>query len=78
MDVTPLPIVTLARLAQSANAQSPMDVTLSGMAMLARLSQYRNASRPTEVTLPSSGMTLFLQPTASVLVSVSIRQFPAL
>ena len=55
-----------------------MDVTPFGIVMLVRLAQYENASSPIDVTLPSVGMTLFLHPATSVLLDVSIRQFPLL
>ena len=55
-----------------------MLVTPSGMVMLSRLEQPENAELPMLVTLPSAGITLFLHPTINVLLSVSIRQFPAL
>ena len=78
MLVTPSGIVTLLRLLQPKNAESPMLVTLSGIVMLVRLLQPENAESPMFVTLPSDGMTLLLQPTINVLLSVSIMQFSAL
>ena len=78
MLVTLLGMVTLANLLQSENAQYPMLVTLSGMVILVKSMQPENAASPMLVTLPSSGITLFLQPDISVLLTVSIKHFPAL
>ena len=51
MLVTPLPIVTLARLVQESNAAYPMLVTLLGMMMLVKLVQPPKAASPMMVTL---------------------------
>ena len=75
---TLLGIVTLVRLVQSRKADSPMLFTLFGIVTLVRLVQSRKAPSPMLVTLPSVGITLVLQPKISVLVAVSIKQFPAL
>ena len=78
MEVTLFGMVIAVRLLQPSNAPSPIEVTLFGMVMEVRLLQPENALLPMEVTLPSVGMTLLLQPTIKVLISVSIMQFPAL
>ena len=52
-------------------------VALSGIVMLSRLLQPVNANSPMLVTLPSVGMTLLWHPAIKVLLSVSIKQFPA-
>ena len=51
MLVTLLGIVTLVRLVQPENAQSPMLVTLLGIVTLVRLVQSENAASPMLVTL---------------------------
>ena len=51
MLVTLLGMVTLVRLVQPENAQSPMLVTLLGMVTLVRLVQSANAQSPMLVTL---------------------------
>ena len=78
MLVTLSGIVMLVSLLQPENANSPMLVTLSGIVMLVRLLQPENAKSPMLVTLPSDGMTLLLQPTINVLLSVLMMQFAAL
>jgi hypothetical protein len=50
MLLTPLPIVTLVRPVQAANALSAMLVTLSGIVMLVTMLFQRNARDPMEVT----------------------------
>ena len=60
------------------NAYHSIEVTLAGMQMLVNSVQRANAVDAIEVTLPSSGMTLALQPTTNVLLSVLIMQFPLL
>jgi hypothetical protein len=54
-----------------------MRVTQAGILMLVK-SQYAKASSPMTVTLPLLGIVLFLHPSISVLLAVSIKQFPAL
>ena len=71
-------IVTEVRPVQSENALAPMLVTLSGIVIDVRPVQSENAEEPMLVTLPSAGITLVLQPKISVLLAVSIRQFPVL
>ena len=78
MEVTLSGMVMDVREEQYSNAQGPMEVTLSGMVMDVRKWHYENARSPIEVTLPSEGMTLFLHPATSVLLAVSIKQFPSL
>ena len=62
----------------AAVADLPMLVTLSGIVTLVRSSHSSNVKSAMLVTLPSSGMTLALQPAINLLLSVSIRQLPAL
>ena len=69
MLVTLLGISMLVR-AVLQNAASPMLVTLLGISMLVRRVQFSNAPFPIHVT--SFGITVFLQPVISVLLSVSI------
>ena len=53
-----------------------MFVTPSGITMLSRDEQPQKAVIPISVTLPSTGITLFLHPKNSFLLSVSIKQLP--
>ena len=78
MLVTLFGIVMLVNPIQSLNARHPILVTLSGMVKFVKPLQPENASPPILVTLPSSGITLFLQPDISVLLTVSIKHLPAL
>ena len=55
-----------------------MLVTLSGMMMDVKPTQSEKAPSPMLVTLPSSDITLVLQPTINVSLSVPIKQFPSL
>ena len=73
-----LSIVMFVRLVQPENAEPPIDVTLFVIVTLLRLEQPENAEPPIDVTLPSVGITLFLHPEIRVLLSVFIKQFPAL
>lgn len=78
MLVTPFPMVTDVKPVHQQNTWFPILVTLSGMVMVVKPVQPRKASNAMLVTLPSLGITLVLQPAISVLLAVSIRQFPAL
>ena len=78
MPVTLAGIVIDISDSQPENAESPMMVTLAGIFIDLSDVQPRNAPPPMPVTLPSVGITLFLQPAISVLLAVSIKQFPAL
>ena len=71
-------MVTLVKPLQPENAPPPMLVTLSGIVMLVKPLHPLNALSPMLVTLPSMGITLFLHPAISVLLAVSIKQFPTL
>jgi len=55
-----------------------MLVTLFGIVIEVRPEHQRKAEEPMLVTEPSDGMTEFLQPTIKVLLTVFIRQLPAL
>ena len=78
MLVTLSGIVMLVSDAQPKNAYFPILVTLSGIVMLSSDVQIENVLLPMLVTLPSVGIALVLQPKTSVLLVVSIRQFPLL
>ncbi len=76
MLVTLSGISIFVKFMQPENAPPPMLVTLSGIVILVKPMQPENAPSML-VTLPSVGITLVLHPAISVLLSVSIKQFPA-
>ena len=78
MLVTLSGMVTDVKPPQPSKAIPPIYVTLSGMVTDVKPVQPRKAEPSMLVTLPSSGITLVLHPITSVLLSVSIRQFPPL
>ena len=63
---------------QFAKAFLSMSITLSGMVIDVNPVHSSNAKYPILSTLPSVGITLFLHPRMSSLLSVSIRQLPSL
>ncbi len=66
----------LVKPVQSRKAHLSILITLLGIVMLFKPVQPKNAPSML-VTLPSVGITLVLHPAISVLISVSIKQFPA-
>ena len=72
MLVTLLGIETAVRLVQRMKALFPMPVTLLGMSIDVRPMQWEKAELPIPVTL--LGMVVSLQPTISVLDTVSIME----